>query len=324
MRAIQFDRFGDYSELKVVDVPQPDPADGEVLVKLSAAAVNAFDNTVRMGYVAQVQAPMILGNEGAGVVVGPGTAALPAGTRVMVSGTYGFGRAGTWQEYVTAGPTEAVVVPDNLTDVQAAATSVAYLAAEMALTIGCAITPGMTLLIPGVGGTVGNAALQLARIHGAGRLITSASRTDKAERGREQGFDDVIDLSKERLSEGVMRLTDGKGVDVALDTIGGTITGEALASLAAGGRLVQMGYPAGTTPTIDVMNLIWKPASIHGFNMYFMPPEAFAAAWATILPLLASGQLTPAVDRTYPLEEAAEANRHMIEDRPYGKVVLTI
>jgi NADPH:quinone reductase-like Zn-dependent oxidoreductase len=324
MRAVRFDRFGDYSELKVVDVPRPGPADGEVLVKVSAAAVNAFDNTVRLGHVAQVQPPLIQGNEGAGVVVGEGTSAFPPGTRVMLVGSYGFGRSGTWQEYVTAGPTEAVKVPDNLTDVEAAATPVAYLAAEMALKIGCGIKPGMTILIPGVGGSVGNAAVQLALIHGAGRVITSAGRTEKADRARDLGYDDVVDLSKEKLSEGVMRLTDGKGVDVALDTIGGPITGEALASLGAGGRLVQMGYPGGTTPVIDVMNLIWKPASIHGFNMYFQPPEAFGEAWATLLPLLASGRVKPAIDRTYALAEAAEATRHLIEDRPFGKVVLTI
>jgi NADPH:quinone reductase-like Zn-dependent oxidoreductase len=324
MRAVQFDRFGDYDVLKVVDVPRPDAADGEVLVKMSAAAINPFDNTVRMGYVAQVQPPLIQGNEGAGVVVGEGSAALPPGTRVMLVGSYGFARPGTWQEYVTAGPAEAVKVPDNLTDIEAAATPVAYLAAEMALKIGCGIKPGMTILIPGVGGSVGNAALQLARIHGAGRVITSAGRTEKAERARELGYDDVVDLSKEKLSEGVMRLTEGKGVEVALDTIGGPITGEALASLSAGGRLVQMGYPGGTTPTIDVMNLIWKPTSIHGFNMYFQPPEAFGEAWATLLPLLASGRVKPAVDRTYPLAEASEATRYLIEDRPFGKVVLTL
>jgi NADPH2:quinone reductase len=324
MRAVRFDRFGPYDELKVVDVPKPEPADGEVLVKLAAAAVNPFDNTVRMGYVAQVQPPLIQGNEGAGVVVGAGSAALPPGTRVMLVGSYGFGRSGTWQEYVTAGPSEAVKVPDNLTDIEAAATPVAYLAAEMALKIGCGLTPGMTMLIPGAGGSVGNAALQLARVHGAGRVITSVGRTEKAERARQLGYDDVIDLSKEKLSEGVMRITDGKGVEVALDTIGGPITGEALASLAAGGRLIQMGYPGGTTPTIDVMNLIWKPASIHGFNMYFQPPEAFGEAWATLLPLLASGRVKPVVDRTYPLAEAPEATRHLIEDRPFGKVVLTL
>jgi NADPH2:quinone reductase len=323
MRAVRFEEFGDYDRLKLVDVPKPEPGEGEVLVEMRAAAVNPFDNTVRMGYVAQVKPPLVQGNEGAGVVVGAGTEALPPGTRVMVVGGYGFGRDGTWQEFVTAGPTEAVRVPDNLSDVEAGATPVAYLAGEMALKIGCGFRPDMTLLIPGVGGSVANAAIQLARVHGAGRIITSAGRTEKVDQARALGYDDIIDLTKESLSEGVMRLTDGKGVEVALDSIGGPITGEALASLSAGGRLVQMGYPGGTSVNVDVMNLIWKPASIHGFNMYFQSPEAFGEAWATILKLLSAGKVKPLVDRTYPLEEAAEAQRHLIEDRPMGKVVLT-
>ena len=147
---------------------------------------------------------------------------------------------------------------------------------------------------------------------------------------RNLGYADVIDLAKEPLSEGVMRLTGGKGVDAALDSIGGPITGEALKSLSPGGRVVQMGYPGGTDLTVSSLTLIWNAlgaggsTSIEGFNIYFQPPEAYAAAWATVLPLLADGTVKPAIDRTFRLEEAAEATRHLIEDRPFGKVVLTI
>lgn len=329
MRAVRFDEYGDYDVLKVVDVPEPEPGPDEVVVRLAAAGVNPFDNTCRRGWVAAVQPGTIQGNEGAGTVV-KGTDALPVGTRVMVVGAYGFSRSGTWQEQVTAGPTEAIRVPDNLSDVEAAAVPVAYIGAQLALTHGVHLEPGMTLLIPSVGGSVGNAAVQLARIHGAGRIITSAGRTEKAEKARALGYEDVIDLSQESLSEGVRRLTDGKGVDAALDSVGGPITGEALKSLAPGGRLVQMGYPAGTDLHVDSIVLIWganglgASTSIHGFNIYYQPGEAWAAAWATLLPLLASGQVKPIVDRTYPLEQAGEATRHLTEDRPFGKVVLTI
>jgi NADPH2:quinone reductase len=318
MRAVRFDEYGDYDVLKVVDLPRPEPADGEVLIKLAASAVNPFDNTCRRGWVAQVPPGMVQGNEGAGVVVGQGTEALPEGSRVMVVGAYGFARPGTWQEYVTAGPTEAAAVP------------VAYLAAQLALARGIGLAPGMTLLIPGVGGSVGNAAIQLARAQGAGRIITSAGRTEKAEHARSLGYADVIDLSKESLSAGVMRLTNGKGVDVAIDSIGGDITGEALKSVVPGGRVLNMGYPGGTSLTIDSLTLIWSAqgaggsTSVQGFNIYFQPPEAFGAAWATVLPMLADGRVKPAVDRTYPLADAAEATRRLIEDRTFGKVVLTI
>lgn len=331
MRAVRFDEYGDYDVLHVVEVETPQPGPGEVLIKMAAAAVNPFDNTCRRGWVAQVAPGMIQGNEGSGVVVGDGTDALPPGTRVMMVGTYGFARSGTWQDYVTAGPTEAVRVPDNLSDIEAAAVPVAYLAAQLALTHGVGFTPGMSLLIPGIGGSVGNAAVQLARIHGAGRVITTAGRTEKAERARAQGYEDVIDLSQESLSEGVMRLTDGKGVDMALDSIGGPITGEAVKALSPGGKVIQMGYPAGTDLTVNAVALIWNTlghtasVGIQGFNIYFLPGEAFGEAWGVLLPLLRSGQVKPLLDdRTFPLEEAAEATRHLVEDRPYGKVVLTM
>jgi NADPH:quinone reductase-like Zn-dependent oxidoreductase len=326
---MRFDEYGDYDVLHLVDVPEPDPAPGEVVVKMAAASVNPFDNTVRRGWVPQVAAGLIQGNEGAGVVVGDGTESLRPGTRVMLMGAYGFARSGTWQEYVTAGPAEATKVPDNLTDVEAAAVPVAYVAAQLALTRAIKFEPGMTLLVPGVGGGIGNAAIQLAEAQGVGRVITSAGTTAKAERARELGYTDVVDLSSESLSAGVMRLTDGKGVDAALDSIGGDITGEALMSVAPGGRVIQMGYPGGTGLTVNSLTLIWSAlgaggsTSIEGFNIYFQPPDAYAAAWGTVLPLLASGTVKPAIARTYPLEEAAEATRHLIEDRPFGKVVLT-
>jgi NADPH:quinone reductase len=321
MKAVQFDEYGDYDVLRVVDVPAPTPGPGQVLVRMRAAAVNAFDDNLRRGKVPQVKPPASPGNEGMGTVVaGEGH---PIGSRVMLSGPFGFGRPGTWQELVVASAHEAIPVPDGLTDVEAAAVPVAYQAAQLALAHGCGLAPGMTLLIPGVGGSVANAAVQLARAQGAARVITSASRTDKAEHALRLGFDDVIDLSQESLSDGVRRLTDGKGVDVALDTIGGSITGQALAALGRNALLVVMGYAGGTTASIDVMHLIWKPARIVGFNGFFQPAEAVADAWSTILRLLAAGSVKPAIDRTYLLEEAGEATRHLVEDRPFGKVVLT-
>lgn len=326
MRAVRFDEYGDYDVLKVVDIPKPQPGEGQVLVRMRAAAVNPFDNTCRRGWVAQVPVGTIQGNEGVGVVV-DGNDRLPAGTRVMLMGTFGFARDGTWQEYIAVSPEEATPTPANLSDAEAAAAPIAYVAAQLALTHAVRLTPGMSVLIPGVGGAVGNAAVQLATLHG-GRVITSTSNTAKAERGRAEGYE-VIDRSQETLGEGVMRLTDGKGVDVVLDSIGGDVTGQALQALAPGGRLINMGYPAGTDLTVNSLTLIWGPAgtgstSVEGFNIYFQPPEAHATAWATVLPLLESGRVKPTIDRTYALEEAGEATRHLIEDRPYGKVVLTM
>ncbi len=101
-------------------------------------------------------------------------------------------------------------------------------------------------------------------------------------------------------------------------------------SVAPGGRVIHLGYTGGTDLNVNSLTLIWSvlgaggSTSVEGFNIYFQPPEAYAAAWATVLPLLANGTVKPAIDRSFPLEEAAAATRHLIEDRPFGKVVLTI
>jgi len=324
MRAVRFERFGGYGELRLVETPRPEPAEGEVLVRMRAAAVNPLDNTVRLGrFPMAKESQLIPGNEGAGVVEEPGDSGLARGARVMFSGSYGVTRDGTWREYVVARPQEVVPVPENVTDEEAAAVPVAYLTAWLALKTG-GFSAGQTVLSPGVGGSVGNAAAQLARAQGAARVLTSAGSAWKAQKAREIGYEDVIDLSEESLGEGVARLTGGSGVDLAIDSIGGSITGQALASLGEGGTLVVLGYPAGTEVGINLMDLISKATRALGFSLFLQPPEAFRDAYEVILKLLAEGRVRPLVSRTFPLEEAAEAQRFLIEERPFGKVVLTL
>jgi NADPH:quinone reductase len=181
----------------------------------------------------------------------------------------------------------------------------------------------MTVLAPGIGGSVGNATYQLARARGAGKAISTAGSAAKAARARELGFENVIDLSAEGLAEGVRRITAGKGADIVIESIGGTVTSAALSSLGLGGVLITLGYPAGRKTTIDVTDLIWKRARMAGFSLFAQSPIAIATAWWEILPLIVSGSVKPIVERVYPLGEAGEALRHLIEDRPFGKVVLS-
>ena len=180
----------------------------------------------------------------------------------------------------------------------------------------------MTVLAPGIGGSVGNATYQLARAHGAGKVISTVGNAAKAAKARELGFEDVIDLSADGLAVGVRRITAGKGVDIVIESIGGTVTGQALSSLGIGGVLITLGYSAGRETTIDVTDLIWKRARMAGFSLFAQSPIAIADAWRDILPLIVSGSVKPFVERVYPLSEAGEALRHLIEDRPFGKVIL--
>jgi NADPH2:quinone reductase len=153
-----------------------------------------------------------------------------------------------------------------ISDVVAASLPVAYLTAQITLSL-AEFKPGMTVLAPGIGGSVGNATCQLARAQDAGKVISTAGSAAKAARARE-GFEDVVDLATEHLADGVRRITAGRGVDIVIEIIGGTVTSEALSSLSLGGVLITLGYSAGRKTTIDVTDLIWKRARMAGFSLF--------------------------------------------------------
>jgi NADPH2:quinone reductase len=263
----------------------------------------------------------VLGNEGAGVIEDAGDSGLAVGSRVMFTGPYGVGENGTWQEWLLARPEHLALVPDAIDDAVAASLPVAYLTAQVTLTL-AGFKPGMTVLAPGIGGSVGNATYQLARAHGASKVISTAGSAAKAAKARELGFEDVVNLSAEGLAEGVRRITGGKGVDIVIESIGGSVTSEALSSLGVGGILITLGYSAGRKTTIDVTDLIWKRARMAGFSLFAQSPTAIATAWRDVIPLMMTGSVKPIVERVYALPEAGAALRHLIEDRPFGKVVL--
>lgn len=329
MRAIQYDEFGDYDVLRPVEVPIPVPADGQALVRLTFAGVNPLDDTVRRGKLpaaAVKPLPIRPGGFGVGVLTEPGASGLPAGTRVILSGgRYGVGTDGAWAEYIAVDPRHVVPVPDDVDDTAAAALTAAtgHLTAYLALTELAGFRPGQSVLAPGAGGGVGQGGVDVARVLGASAAITTATTTAKAERGRALGFE-VIDLSAESLRAGVHRLTGGRGVDIVLDGVGGTVTGDSLSALAVDGTLVSVGYAASTRTEIDVTDLIWKNAHIHGFRFALFTPEQINAANTRLLELVARKEITPLVDRVFPLEQAAQAQRHLAEGGPFGRVLLAL
>ena len=321
MRAMRAESFTGYGGLKLVDVPRPTLAAGRVLVRITAAGVSPLDHTILSGGHPRATAPLILGNEGAGVVEDPGDSSFPVGTRVMLCGSYGVSEDGTYAEWVAARAEDLCPIPEAVDDATAGGLPVAYLTAQITLTQ-AGFAPGKTVLAPAIGGAVGNAATQLARAQGAAKAISTTTSPLKAKQARALGFDDVIDLTSESLGDGVARLTGGRGVDIVIDSVGGALTGEALATLALNGVLTSLGYSAGRKTTIDVTDLIWKRARMSGFSLFAQAPAVKATAWTSILASLSSGQVKPIVARTYKLDAAADALRHLIDDRPFGRVVL--
>ncbi|MGW3512800.1 quinone oxidoreductase family protein [Streptomyces sp. NPDC000994] len=318
MRAIQYDRFGNYEVLHLVDAPRPAPQSAQALVRLTLAGIQPLDDTVRRGKRGGVKPfPVTPGGMGVGTVEEPGDGGPAAATRVMISvGRYGIAADGTWAEYVAVDPAHLVAVPDGIDDTTAAAlsTGVGYLTAYLAPTALAGFQPGGTVLAPGSGGAVGQGGAEIARL-GASLAITTATSTSKSEQSRTAGYE-VIDLSRESLRDGVARLTDGKGVDVVLDGVAGPITGQALGALAQGGTLISIGYSAGMQADINVTDLIWKAAHVHGFLFALFTQEQVNTANTKLLDLVARKEITPLVDRAFPLEQAGEAQRHLIEGGP--------
>jgi NADPH:quinone reductase len=323
MRAMRAEGFRGSEDLKLTDIPRPSVSEGRVLIRITAAGVTPLDHTILSGGYPRAKAPLVLGSEGAGVVEDANGSDFSFGARVMFTGPYGVSEDGAYSEYLAVRKDDLSVIPANIDDVSAAGLPVAYLTAHMALSL-AGFQAGKTVLSPAIGGSVGNAVTQLARALGARHAISTTTSHAKAEQARTLGFDEVIDLSTDKLKEGVHRITQGYGSDIVIDAIGGDILSKALGTLAMGGSLTTLGYAAGRKSTIDVTDLIWKRASIKSFSLFAQPPEMWRSAWKAIYAALESGMVKPIVARTFALEDAAEALRYQMEARPFGRTVLRI
>jgi NADPH:quinone reductase-like Zn-dependent oxidoreductase len=164
--------------------------------------------------------------------------------------------------------------------------------------------------------------VQIARNLGALVAVSTATTAARAEQARVAGYEHIIDLTSESLRDGVMRMTEGKGVDVVIDGVGGTLTGEALGCLAQGGTYAVVGYAAGRQAQINLTDIIWKAAKMRGFTMRAFAPEIVAAAQKALLGYLSEGRIKPTIAKVFPLSEAAEAVRHLMEGRPFGRVLM--
>jgi NADPH:quinone reductase len=323
MRAMRAEEFTGYNGLRLVNLPKPPATDGRVLLRIAAAGVTPLDHTILSGQYPRAKAPLVLGGEGAAVVGEGGGSDFPVGSRVMFAGPYGVSEDGAYSEWLAVRKEHICPIPETIDDVTAAGIPVAYLTAHISLTL-ADFQPGKTVLAPAIGGSVGNAVTQLAHALGAKHAISSTTNHNKAEQAKALGFDEVIDLTREKLGDGVRRITGGRGADIVIDSIAGDVLGEALGVLAPNGSLTTLGYSAGRRASIDVTDLIWKRATIKSFSLFAQPQAAWEEAWHTIVPLLKSNAIKPVVAKTFPLAEAADALRYLVEDRPFGMVVLTI
>lgn len=326
MKAVVITKPGGPEVLQVQEVAAPEPAAGEMLVRVRAAGVNRADLLQRKGqYPAPFGAPATIpGLEYAGEVaaLGTGARAWKAGDRVM-----GLVAGGAYAEFLTTHEAVALRVPAGWGFEQAAAVPEVFITAYDALMRQMLLRAGERLLIQAVGSGVGTAALQLATAIHARTFGTSRS-AEKLERARALGLEVAIDTSREDFVEVVRRKTDGEGVDVVLDLVGGPALAGNVQVLARGGRMIVVGLTGGRSAPIDLGAVLSKRLTIIGTVLRARSLDekiAVTAAFAQdILPLLEAGMVHPVVDRAYPLADAAEAHRRLESNATFGKLVLTV
>lgn len=323
MKAIRIHETGGPEVMHLEDVEIPAPGQGEVLIKVAAAGVNYADLAQRRGaYLTRTRTPMTMGFEVAGTIaeLGPGTSAPPVGTRVIA-----FVQGG-YAEYAIAGASTIIPIPDNLDFTHAAAFAVQGLTAYQTLRESGRLQLGESVLVQAAAGGVGTLAVQLARLMGAGKVIGTASNEQKLDLVRRLGADAAINYTQDGWVEQVKQATDGRGVDIVLEVVGGDIAGQALQCLAPFGRLVVIGAASGERTQFSAVQLMYKNLSVVGYwlTAWLSRPDRIAAATLELMQYLASGNLQIIVGQTYPLADAAEAHRAIAERRTTGKVVLLV
>ena len=333
MKAIQMTEQGGPEVLRLVDLPDPQPGPGQVLIRVSAAAVNFSDIMRRRGdvYPVPTPSPFVPGAEVAGTVeaVGDGVSGLPVGTRVF--GTVGADGSGGYAELALAYAAALIPIPAGLDPDDAAGIVVSGLAATLILADAAKVAEGETVFVPAAAGGVGSYAVQIARLLGAGTVIAAAGTEAKRQTALALGADHAVDYTAAGWAEEVLALTGGRGVDVALEMSGPDRLAQTLRILAPFGRLVVYGAVIGSIEGIDssaLEALLYDPASgqsLIGFNLgawFQYRPQVAGALLGRLVGWIADGKLaTPAV-HTLPLADAEQAHRLLETGASSGKLVL--
>jgi NADPH:quinone reductase-like Zn-dependent oxidoreductase len=339
MKVVRFHQHGGPEVLRYEDAPDPELTAGDAIVRVRACALNHLDLWTRRGLDrVTIPLPHISGSDVAGEVVASTSHDTAAGGRVMLQPGVSCGRCeaclsgrdnecagyevlgyrnypGGYAELVKVPVENLVSIPDTIDFVDAAAFPLTFLTAWHMLMARAKLERGEDVLVLAAGSGVGQAAIQIAFLHGA-RVFATAGSEDKLERARALGACEVIHHYKQDIFEEVSRLTNRRGVDVVIEHVGSATWTRAVRSLARGGRLVTCGATTGPAATLDLRSLFARRLTIMGSYMG-TKADLFRAAR-----FFFAGQLKPVIDRTYPLADAAEAHRRLEASNQFGKIVL--
>jgi NADPH2:quinone reductase len=315
--------------LELREVPEPQPQPGQLLIRVKATALNRADLYQRQGgyptsATGAAPAVIIAGLEAAGEVAGwgEGVKGFATGDRVM---TMCFGG---YAEYVAVDHRIVVKVPERLSWPEAAAIPVAFMTEHDALMTNARLQPGESVLVNAASSGVGVAALQLAKLFGAKPIIGVSGASVKLEKLKPLGMDIGVNYRTENFADAVLKVTDGKGVNIILDHVGASQFQENLRCLALKGRLVSVGRLGGNNGEINLDFLALRRLQLIGvtFRTRTMDERAEIARRFTIdvLPALADGRLRPIIDREYPLADAQAAQDYLASNALLGKIVLLV
>ncbi|MCY1284345.1 Phthiocerol/phenolphthiocerol synthesis polyketide synthase type I PpsC [compost metagenome] len=322
MKAIRIVPGAAGGTLAIQDIPTPVAGPGQVLVRVMASGLNRGEiNLVRN---ARSGNATTAGIEFAGVVagVGAGVQNVREGDRVMGHG--GGGQA----EYVVADARAIMPVPPALSWVEAAAFPNVFITAHDALVTNGEFRASEAVLVNAASSGIGLAAIQIAAQMGAGKVLATSRSADKVARLKAFGVNCAIDLSRQDQREAVTEATDGRGVDVIVDSVGGTVFEPNLKSLAVKGRLVNLGRMGSSSAQIDLTEVWLKRLKLVGVTFRTRTEEerlgCIEACARDVLPLLAAGRIQLPVDRVYRMEDVARSHAYMETNQHFGKIVLAI
>ena len=320
MRALKFYQTGSLDNLHLEEVTVPIPAEGEVLVEVKAAAINPSDVKNVQGKMHETTVPRIPGRDFAGMIVkGPDER---LGQSVFGSGgNLGFGRDGSHAQYLAVPFTAVLPLPRNLGFEQAAGIGVAYITAWAALVNAAQIQAGQTALILGTTGAVGSAAARIAHKLGA-RVIGTARKASEIPAGSVLPVDDWIDLQAVDLAAGVRTLTGGRGADIVLDVVGGTMFEKCLSALAWRGRQVAISSSHEPQVSFNLVNFYHNELRLLGVDSLKLSFEETAEILRRLTPGIESGIFPPPRVETFPLEEGPRLYRDMAESKIKSKPIL--
>ena len=318
MKAIRVHEFGGPEVLRLEEVARPQPGPDQVLVRMQAIGVNPVETYIRAGTYARLPAlPYAPGNDGAGVVdqVGPNVNEFKAGDRVYIAGSI----TGAYAEFTLCKTAQVHPLPANVSFAQGAAMGTPYPTAYRGLFQRADAKPGETVLVHGASGGVGTAAVQLARARGL-RVFGTAGSDEGRTLAREQGAHEVFDHRAPDHFEHIMNATSGRGVDLIVELLANVNLGKDLTILAKRGRVVVIGSRGRVE--INPRDTMQRDADIRGMVMPNTPPAELASIHAALVTGLENGTLRPVIGKEFPLGEAAEAHRAVMEPGSFGKIVL--